>query len=88
MGRFVQLTVTLACASSLAFAQVKPISQLVKKGEKYALLVDGKPFIMMGGQVLNNSAFPERMERIWPIMKAAMPSPPQSAKSFGHCDVP
>ena len=70
VGRFVQLTVTLAWASSLAFAQAKPIPRLVKKGEKYALLVDGKPFIMMGSQVLNNSAFPDRMERIWPIMKA------------------
>jgi beta-galactosidase GanA len=33
-------------------------------------MVDGKPFIMMGGQVGNNSAFSDRMERVWPIMKA------------------
>jgi hypothetical protein len=58
------------CVFSLSFAQEKPIPQLVKTGEKYTLMVDGKPFIMMGGQVLNNSAFPSRMERVWPIMKA------------------
>ncbi len=68
--RLVQLTLAFVCASSLAFAQNKPIPQLVKKGEKYTLMVDGKPFIMMGGQVGNNSAFPDRMERVWPIMKA------------------
>jgi hypothetical protein len=70
MRRLIQLTLTLVCASSLAFAQGKPIPQLVKNGEKYTFMVDGKPFIMMGGQVLNNSAFPDRMERVWPIMKA------------------
>jgi len=60
----------LICTTSLAVAQAKTIPQLVKKGDKYTFMVDGKPFIMMGGQVLNNSAFPDRMESIWPIMKA------------------
>ena len=46
----------LACAASFAFAQSKPIPQLVKKGDKFTLMVDGKPFIMMGGQVGNFSA--------------------------------
>ncbi len=68
--RLIPLTLALVCASWLAFAQNKPIPQLVKKGEKYTFMVDGKPFIIMGGQVGNNSAFPDRMERVWPIMKA------------------
>lgn len=38
------------CVFSLSFAQEKPIPQLVKTGEKYTLMVDGKPFIMMGGR--------------------------------------
>ena len=70
MRRFLLLGLALVCASSLAVPQNKPIPQLVKKGEEYTLLVDGKPFIMMGGQVLNNSAFPDRMEHIWPILKS------------------
>ena len=62
--------VVLFGALPLAVAQSKPIPRLEKQGEIYTLVVDGKPFIMMGGQVLNNSAFPDRMERVWPIMKA------------------
>ncbi|HME58799.1 MAG TPA: hypothetical protein VKF63_10710, partial [Terracidiphilus sp.] len=36
----------------------------------YRLLVDGKPFIILGGQVNNPSAFPDRMRRAWPEFKA------------------
>ena len=53
----------LACAALLAVAQTKPIPQLVKKDGKFTFLVDGKPFIMLGGQVGNFSALPDRMER-------------------------
>jgi hypothetical protein len=42
---------------------------LRKNGEVTQLFVDGKPFIILGGQVGNASAFPERMERAWPKLK-------------------
>jgi GH35 family endo-1,4-beta-xylanase len=45
------------------------IPQLRKNGEVTQLFVDGKPFIILGGQVGNASAFPERMERAWPKLK-------------------
>jgi len=66
----IRLGLVLAAALSLAFGQAKPIPQLVKKGDKFAFMVDGKPFIILGGQVNNDSAFPDRMERAWPKMKA------------------
>ena len=59
-----------AVALSLASAQNKPIPQLVKTGGKFSFLVDGKPFLILGGQVGNFSAFPDRMERAWPKLKA------------------
>jgi hypothetical protein len=64
------LTLALTMAASSAFAQGKPIPQLVKNGAKFSLLVDGKPFIMMGGQVGNFSAYPDDMERSWPKFQA------------------
>jgi hypothetical protein len=64
------LPLLLAAAASLAFGQAKPIPQLVKQGGKFTFLVDGKPFIILGGQVVNDSAFPDRMERAWPKLKA------------------
>jgi len=59
-----------AVALSLASAQNKRIPQLVKTGGKFSFLVDGKPFLILGGQVGNFSAFPDRMERAWPKLKA------------------
>jgi len=60
----------LAGFSSVAPAQQKPIPRLVKTGSKVSLIVDGKPFIMLGGQVGNNSATQERMAHAWPKLKA------------------
>jgi beta-galactosidase GanA len=33
-------------------------------------MVDAKPFLMLGGQVGNFSAYPDIMERAWPGFKA------------------
>ncbi len=61
----------LAAALPLAVAQSKPIAQITKTASGvYQLLVDGKPFIIFGGQVNNPSAFPDRMQRAWPEFKA------------------
>jgi hypothetical protein len=68
--RAIRLCGLLACAVSLAFAQAKPIPQLWKKGDKFTFMVDGKPFIMLGAQVDNFSAFPDRMEQTWPASRA------------------
>jgi len=68
--KMIRLAVLLAGVVSFAFAQGKPISQLVKNGDKYTFLVDGKPFLILGSQVGNFSAFPDRMERAWPKFKA------------------
>ena len=61
--RAVKLCGLLASVAWLALAQSKPIPQLVKTGDKFTFLVDGKPFIMLGGQVGNFSALPDRMDR-------------------------
>ena len=70
MSCAVWLALALAVAASSAFGQGKPIPQLAKNGGKFTLLVDGKPFIMMGGQVGNFSAYPDQMERAWPKFQA------------------
>ena len=46
-----------------------PIPQLVSKDGKHALLVDGKPFLILGGQVNNSSNYPEALKHVWPAMK-------------------
>ena len=38
---------------------------------RYALMVDGKPYLMLGAQVSNSSGWPEKLQALWP-MAAAM----------------
>ena len=57
LRKCVELSLILSAAASLALAQGKPIPQIVKTGTKYTFLVDGKPFLMLGGQVDNFSAW-------------------------------
>jgi len=70
LSKIIRLALVLAAVVTLALAQNKPIPQLVKKDGKFTFVVDGKPFIILGGQVNNDSAFPDRMERAWPKLKA------------------
>ena len=68
--KLIRIGLALAFSLSPALAQSKPIPQLVKNAGKFRLMVDGKPFVMLGGQVGNFSAFPEIMERSWSRFKA------------------
>jgi len=68
--RLLRLALILAAAASLAAAQAKPIPQLVKTGGRFTFMVDGKPFIILGGQVNNDGAFPDRLERTWPKLRS------------------
>jgi len=68
--RFAGLLLVLAAAASIALAQGKPIPQLVKKGAKYTFLVDGKPFLMLGGQVDNRVYVPDEMAKVLPGFKS------------------
>jgi hypothetical protein len=67
--KLIRIGLVLAFSMSPALAQSKPIPQLVKKDGKFRLMVDGQPFVMLGGQVGNFSAFPEIMERSWSRFK-------------------
>jgi Domain of unknown function (DUF5597)/Glycosyl hydrolases family 35 len=47
-----------------------PMPQIVRNGEKPSLLVDGKPFIILGAQVNNSSGWPSRIEALLPGAEA------------------
>jgi beta-galactosidase GanA len=68
--KLVRLALALAATASLAAAQSKPIPQLVSAGGKFTFLVDGKPFLILGGQVVNDGAYLDRLERVWPKLKS------------------
>jgi hypothetical protein len=63
----------LAAWSAPTFGQAtgaNALPHLSKRGNVTQLIVDGKPFIILGGQVGNRSGYPDRMARAWPKFKA------------------
>ena len=62
--------VAASVAATLS-AQVKdgPIPRLVKKDGRYALFVDGAPYLMLGAQTHNSSAWPAMLPKVWTAME-------------------
>src|SRR5450631_1533603 len=57
-----------ASAAGMAVrAQVEkhPIPRIVEKDGRYALMVDGAPFLMLGAQANNSSDWPVTLPRVW-----------------------
>jgi hypothetical protein len=52
-----------------AQVQERPIPRLVKQDGRYALMVDDAPFLMLGAQVHNSSAWPAMLPKVWPAME-------------------
>ena len=47
----------------------KPLPQLVTKDGRHALLVDGAPFLILGAQCHNSSAWPAMLPKVWPAVE-------------------
>ncbi len=43
---------------------------IVRRGGRAALLVDGRPFLILGAQVHNSSAWPGMLPQVWPAISA------------------
>jgi len=60
-GLILLLFMTVASVFSAATETPK----LVEKDGRWALLVEGQPYLMLGGQLHNSSAWPSELPRIW-----------------------
>jgi len=45
------------------------IPHIVQKDGRYALFVDGAPYLMLGAQVNNSSGWPAALPKVWPAME-------------------
>ncbi len=45
------------------------IPEIIEKDGRHALLVDGQPFLMLGGQAHNSSAWPAMLPGVWTAIK-------------------
>ena len=51
-------------------AQSNAIPHLEKRDDHFALIVDGKPFLLLGGQINNSSAWPATLPAAWSAAEA------------------
>jgi hypothetical protein len=60
--------VALLAFTALPRALAVEAPQLVQKDGRYALLVEGRPFLILGGQIHNSSAWPSELDQVWQSM--------------------
>ena len=59
-----------AVLASSAAAHAAEAPRLEQKDGRYAMLVDGRPFLILGGQIHNSSAWPSELPQVWESMAA------------------
>lgn len=67
--RPVTALVLLACSAIQTLFAAEP-PRLVEKAGRHALLVDGRPYLILGGQIHNSSAWPSELPQVWESMAA------------------
>ena len=58
----------LCVNAARAQADNNPLPHLVTKDGRHALIVDGAPFLILGAQCHNSSAWPAMLPKVWPAM--------------------
>ncbi|PTT91694.1 glycoside hydrolase [Pelomonas sp. HMWF004] len=59
------LAAALACLLTTQAASAAELPRLVQKDGRHALLVDGKPFLILGAQAHNSSNYPAALQPMW-----------------------
>jgi hypothetical protein len=68
----VSMLFLFAVTTISVFAQVNDISvpRIIEKDGRHALLVDGQPFLILGGQAHNSSGWPGLLPNVWQSIEA------------------
>ena len=64
------LSFALLAFTTLPFAFAGDAPRLEKKDGRYTLLVDGRPYLILGGQIHNSSAWPSELPQVWDSLAA------------------
>jgi beta-galactosidase GanA len=59
----------LGIATAPAHADNNPLPHLVTEGGRHALIVDGAPYLILGAQCHNSSAWPGMLPKVWPAIE-------------------
>lgn len=64
-----RLCVFLLLAPTLIAAAEQELPRIVTKNGRHALFVDGAPYLVLGAQVNNSSAWPAALPKVWPAVE-------------------
>jgi hypothetical protein len=67
---FAYVVAVLVGLTSLRPSFAADLPKLVNNEGRYALLVDGRPYLILGGQIHNSSAWPSELPQVWESMAA------------------
>lgn len=67
-GLLQHLAVGLVLVSGAAIAA--PVPEIVARDGRYALLVDGAPYLVLGAQTHNSSNYPSMLPKVWPAAES------------------
>jgi Domain of unknown function (DUF5597) len=62
------LSTSLLSQSSTPAQTSTPIPRIVESDGRFALIVDGQPYLMLGVQINNSSAWPSMLPKVWPVI--------------------
>ena len=60
--------VLCACLPLLSYCFAADAPRVVSKDGRFALMVDGRPYLILGGQIHNSSAWPIELPQVWESM--------------------
>lgn len=64
------LPIVIALMGSGLQNHAQQLPKLVKQDGRFALMVDGRPFLILGAQINNSSAWPEVLPQVWPTVES------------------
>ena len=70
MRRFALTLGCLIAFTSCLPSRASEAPRLEQKDGRYTLLVDGRPYLILGGQIHNSSAWPSELPQVWESMAA------------------
>ena len=69
--RLLATSLLLAAQAAHAATPAPELPRIVGKDGRYALMVDGAPFLILGGQAQNSSNYPAALPKVWAALKDA-----------------
>lgn len=68
LARLIVLLLLVLALVSVTFAAEAP--RLVQRDGRWALLVEGRPYLVLGGQIHNSSGWPSELPQVWKSLEA------------------